>query len=159
LFSYATRILKDRTNHFFEFSRNLSVHLISNYLELSQEVRMPDVVEQNASRFMALGNPIRLAILRLVVQGHEAGTPAGSIQEQLGIPASTLSHHLACLAETGLVNAEREGTTLRYRPDFPALRRLTEYLWEDCCKGGRSEGPCTDTPGCCLPRKPRVSRS
>lgn len=69
---------------------------------------MPDALGQNASRFMALNNPIRLAILRLVVQGHEAGTPAGSIQEQLGMPASTLSHHLACLSAAELVHAERE---------------------------------------------------
>ncbi len=118
---------------------------------------MPDPVEQNASCFMALGNPLRLSILRLIVQGHETGTPAGVIQEQVGIPASTLSHHLACLAETGLVSVEREGTTLRYRPNFSALLRLTKYLWEDCCKGGRSEPSCADIPGCCPPRESSIS--
>jgi hypothetical protein len=41
---------------------------------------MPEQVEENASRFMALDNPIRLAILCLLVQGHEHGTPAGVIQ-------------------------------------------------------------------------------
>ena len=114
---------------------------------------MPDQVEQNAARFMALGNPIRLSILRLIVQGHESGTPAGAIQDRIGIPASTLSHHLACLAETGLVSVEREGTTLRYRPNFVTLYKLTQYLWENCCKGGRAEQTCSNTPGCCIPRK------
>lgn len=113
---------------------------------------MPDQVDQNANRFMALGNPIRLSVLRLIVQGHEAGTPAGAIQEHLGIPASTLSHHLACLAETRLVSVEREGTTLRYRPEFSTLRKLMEYLWEDCCKGGRVD---SGSSACCLPRKTR----
>ncbi len=114
---------------------------------------MASHVEQNANRFMALGNPIRLSILRLLVQGHESGTPAGAIQERIGIPASTLSHHLACLAETGLVSVEREGTTLRYRPNFSTLQKLTGYLWENCCQGGRIGLNCSDAPGCCTPKK------
>ena len=119
---------------------------------------MPDLVEQNAHRFMALGNPIRLAILRLLVQGHESGTPAGAIQERIGIPASSLSHHLACLAETGLVSVAREGTTLRYRPEFDTLHKLTDYLWEDCCRGGNLGQDCSDVPNCCTPGKPGPTR-
>ncbi len=42
-----------------------------------------------------LGNPTRLAIFRLLVRGGPEGLPVGEVQEQLGIPASTLSHHLA----------------------------------------------------------------
>ncbi len=99
---------------------------------------MPTLLEENAERLKALGHPVRLAILRFVVQGHEGGTPAGEIQERVGIPASTLSHHLACLAQTELVLVEREGTTLRYRAHFDTLHRLTQYLWEDCCKAGHT---------------------
>jgi DNA-binding transcriptional ArsR family regulator len=102
---------------------------------------MPDthetnLVQENAERFKALGHPLRLSILRLIVQGPEDGTPAGEIQEHVGIPASTLSHHLSCLAEAALVLVEREGTFLRYRADFRTLRTLTEYLWKGCCSGG-----------------------
>ena len=96
---------------------------------------MARALEQNAERFKALGHPVRLSILRLVVKGPGAGTPAGEIQAQVGLPASTLSHHLACLADTGLLQAAREGTFLRYRADFQTLRALTEYLWKDCCAG------------------------
>ena len=95
-------------------------------------------VEQAAERLKALGHPVRLSILRRVVQGPEAGTPAGELQSRLDIPASTLSHHLATLAEAGLVLVAREGTTLRYRADFDVLRALTDYVWEDCCKRGKS---------------------
>lgn len=91
-----------------------------------------DLVDGNAERFKALGHPVRLAILRRIVQGPEAGTPAGEIQEHVGIPASTLSHHLACLSESDLVLVEREGTFLRYRANFRTLRALTDYLWKDC---------------------------
>ena len=90
-----------------------------------------------AERLAALGHPIRLAILRRVVQGPEEGTPAGEIQNHLGIPASTLSHHLATLSEADLIAAERQGTFLRYRAQFQVLQQLTGYLWEDCCKCGK----------------------
>jgi len=108
-------------------------------------------LEQNAERMKALGHPLRLAILRLVVQGRPEGTPAGEIQARLGIPASTLSHHLACLAETGLVLVEREGTTLRYQANFDLLHQLTQYLWEDCCKAGKGCAP--PRPACCRPKE------
>lgn len=107
---------------------------------------MTTLLEQNAERMKALGHPVRLAILRLVVQGRPEGTAAGAIQEHMGIPASTLSHHLACLAETGLLCVERDGTTLRYRAHFDTLHSLTQYLWEDCCKAGRA---CADTSTTC----------
>ena len=101
---------------------------------------MPKQVDRMAERLAALGHPVRLTILRRVVQGPEEGTPAGEIQQHLGIPASTLSHHLATLAEAELVTATREGTFLRYQANFPVLQRLTAFIWDDCCKAGK---------GCC----------
>jgi len=108
-------------------------------------------VEQAAEQLKALGHPVRLSILRRVVQGPEAGTPAGELQTRLDIPASTLSHHLATLAEAGLVAVARTGTTLRYRAEYGVLRALTEYLWQDCCSGGtepKSSPKSTPSPCC-----------
>lgn len=99
---------------------------------------MAKQLERQSERMKALGHPSRLAILRLVVRGEQDGTPAGGIQAALKIPASTLSHHLEALASTGLLVAEREGTFIRYRADFTELRKLTDYLWEDCCGGGKA---------------------
>jgi ArsR family transcriptional regulator, arsenate/arsenite/antimonite-responsive transcriptional repressor len=114
------------------------------------EATMTTLPDLHSERFKALGHPVRLAILRRIVQGPVDGTPVGAIQEAVGIPGSTLSHHLACLAETGLVLVEREGTTLRYRAHFEALHQLTEYLWLDCCKGGPGAAGCASSePGCC----------
>ena len=87
-------------------------------------------------RLKALGHPGRLAIVRAVVQGPVGGTPVGEIQAQVGMPGSTLSHHLADLAKAGLLVAARQGTTIRYAARFDHLRALTEYLWQDCCGGG-----------------------
>jgi DNA-binding transcriptional ArsR family regulator len=108
---------------------------------------MTGLLEQAAERLKALGHPVRLSILRCVVQGPMAGTPAGELQTRLDIPASTLSHHLATLADAGLVLVAREGTTLRYRADYPVLRALTEYLWQDCCSGGAA--PAEPSSPCC----------
>ena len=99
---------------------------------------MAKQLERQAERMKALGHPSRLAILRLVVRGEQDGTPAGEIQAALKIPASTLSHHLDTLASTGLLLPEKEGTYIRYRADYAELRKLTDYLWEDCCGGGKS---------------------
>ncbi len=101
---------------------------------------MAGKLDHHAIQLSALGHPIRLAILRRVVQGGPDGTAAGDIQAEVDIPASTLSHHLDRLASAGLVTTRREGTFIYYSPDFGALRQLTSYLWEDCCKRGK---------GCC----------
>jgi DNA-binding transcriptional ArsR family regulator len=99
-------------------------------------------LERHAEQLSALGHPQRLAILRFVVQGDPAGTPAGEIQAHVDLPASTLSHHLKRLAAAGLLLARSEGTFIYYRADFTILRTLTTYLWEDCCKRGQSTTCC-----------------
>ena len=95
-----------------------------------------------AQALKPLGHPDRLAALRAVVRGPVEGTPAGEIQANLGIPASTLSHHLSELVQAGLLNVQRQGTTLRYAACFERLKALTSYLWEDCCGGGCRDPHC-----------------
>jgi ArsR family transcriptional regulator len=103
---------------------------------------MASKLDQHAEEFSALGHPARLAILRYVVQGGPEGTPAGEIQAKLDIPASTLSHHLDKLSSAGLLVSRREGTFIYYAPVFDALKALTAYLWEDCCKRGKGKECC-----------------
>src|SRR5688500_8714750 len=99
---------------------------------------MLDPLERHAEQLGALGHPTRLAILRFVVQGGADGTPAGEIGAKLEIPGSTLSHHLDRLVSAGLLASRREGTFIYYSADFGALKALTSYLWEDCCKRGKA---------------------
>jgi DNA-binding transcriptional ArsR family regulator len=99
-------------------------------------------LERHAEQLSALGHPVRLQILRFVVQGGGEGTSAGDIQSHVGLPASTLSHHLKRLVDAGLLTSRSEGTYHYYAPDYGALRKLTNYLWEDCCKRGGG-------PSCC----------
>lgn len=101
---------------------------------------MPSKLDRHSEQLAALGSPLRLSILRYVVQGGGEGVSAGEIQTKVDIPASTLSHHLERLSSAGLVTSRREGTFIYYQADYRALRALTDYLWEDCCK--RGEGDC-----------------
>ena len=99
---------------------------------------MASRLDHHAEQLSALGHPARLRILRYVVQGGAEGTAAGDIQSHVDLPASTLSHHLKRLSAAELLLARNEGTFIYYRADYDALRTLTSYLWEDCCKRGKA---------------------
>jgi ArsR family transcriptional regulator, arsenate/arsenite/antimonite-responsive transcriptional repressor len=101
-------------------------------------------LERHAAQLAALGNPLRLAVLRLVVQGDSAGTAVGALQGKLDVPWSTLSHHLDKLTSAGLLRSRPDGKFIYYSADFDTLRALTRYVWEDCCKGGQRA-----KAGCC----------
>lgn len=105
-------------------------------------------LERHAEQLSALGHPVRLAILRFVVQAGVEGAPAGDIQRHVELPASTLSHHLKRLLDSGLVSSRSEGTFHYYAAVYPKLRRLTDYLWEDCCKNGAG-GKAGGGSACC----------
>jgi DNA-binding transcriptional ArsR family regulator len=105
-------------------------------------MEMSSKLDRHAEQLSALGHPVRLAILRLVVQGGNTGTAAGDIQAHLEMPASTLSHHLKRLTDAGLMRSRNEGTFHYYSAEYGALRALTDYLWEDCCKRGNEKGCC-----------------
>ena len=99
-------------------------------------------LELHADQLGAVGHPLRLRIVRFVVQAGRDGVAAGAIQAAVDIPASTLSFHLKRLSHAGLLTSRSEGTFLYYTAHYAALRELTEYLWEDCCKGGASKKGC-----------------
>ncbi|MFQ5974391.1 MAG: ArsR/SmtB family transcription factor [Alphaproteobacteria bacterium] len=82
-----------------------------------------------------LGNPTRLEIVRLLVRAGSEGLPVGEVQRHLGIPASTLSHHILGLVSVGLVRQQREGRVLRCTPDYELLDGLVAMLTEECCSG------------------------
>lgn len=81
----------------------------------------------------ALAQSTRLAVFRLLVAHEPLGLPAGEVAVQLDVPQNTMSTHLAVLARAGLVEATREGRTIRYRARLDALRALVLFLARDCC--------------------------
>jgi ArsR family transcriptional regulator len=106
------------------------------YFEYIRSSLVTTKLERHAGQLSALGHPVRLSILRIVVQGGPEGTSAGDIQTRVDMPASTLSHHLSRLLQAGLLTTRGEGTFHYYAADYDVLRALTDYLWEDCCKAG-----------------------
>ena len=93
-------------------------------------------LEKAASQLEALGNPTRLQLYRTLVRAGDEGLPVGRIQEKLDIAASTLSHHLKRLVDTGLVTQERHATTLICRANYPGMQALIGYLADECCADG-----------------------
>ncbi len=92
----------------------------------------------------ALAQEHRLAAFRLLVQAGEDGLAAGTIAESLAVPPSSMSFHLAQLANAGLVTQRRESRSIIYSPDYAAMNGLMGYLTENCC-GGMS---CSEDAAC-----------
>ncbi|HEY8288702.1 MAG TPA: metalloregulator ArsR/SmtB family transcription factor [Acetobacteraceae bacterium] len=90
-------------------------------------------LEKAARQLEALGSPVRLQVYRTLVRAGEAGLPVGRLQDRIGIAASTLSHHVRRLVETGLVTQERQATTLICRAHYPSMNALIGYLVDECC--------------------------
>jgi DNA-binding transcriptional ArsR family regulator len=90
-------------------------------------------IEQAAKQLESLGSPTRLEVYRTLVRAGQNGMPVGRLQEKLGIPASTLSHHLHRLILTGLVTQERQATTLISRANYPAMDALLGFMADECC--------------------------
>ncbi|MCL1693293.1 MAG: metalloregulator ArsR/SmtB family transcription factor [Actinomycetia bacterium] len=81
-----------------------------------------------AKLFRGFGDRTRLAILAELADGERRVT---DLVETLGRSQSTISSHVACLRDCGLVEARVEGRQMFYRVAFPevvALLRSAEEL-------------------------------
>ena len=83
----------------------------------------------------ALAQEHRLAGYRLLVQAGAQGIAAGTLADRLGLAASSMSFHLAQLANAGLVVQRRESRSIIYSADYAAMTRLMAYMTENCCAG------------------------
>ena len=82
----------------------------------------PEPVELVAKYFRALGDPVRLRVLRLLGEGERS---VGELAVSLGVAQPRLSNHLACLRWCGFVETRREHRTVYYRL---ADERVSELL-------------------------------
>ena len=101
-----------------------------------------------ADMFSAMGTGPRLRIMRVLLSAHPDGMVVGDIGEELGIPASTLSHHLDKLKNEDLVKVRREGTYLWYSANAEALQELLGFLYAECCTRNKAIKPTTITQLC-----------
>jgi ATP-dependent Clp protease ATP-binding subunit ClpC len=86
-----------------------------------------------ADRFSAIGAESRLRIMQCLILSPRT---VGEIQEEIGIPWSTLSHHLEKLRHEELVTTRREGSFLWYRANMAVLSEMVGFLRADCQSAG-----------------------
>ena len=103
----------------------------------------PDSVDvaRLADMLAAMGTEPRLCIMRLLLSAHPEGLVVAEIQQGLGIPGPTLSHHLEKLRTNDLVLSRREGTFVRYSVNSESLRALLGFLYEECCGRNKAMSP------------------
>lgn len=95
-------------------------------LPLATLVAAPEHVDA----FKALAHPGRLETFFTLVKARRE-MAAGEVQEALGIPAPTLSHHLDQLRRAGLVQARRHERFVYYSVG-PVVNDLVRLLTA-CC--------------------------
>jgi len=101
----------------------------------------PEHVTRYADMFAAMGTESRLRIMQLLLSAHPDGMVVGEIQEELGISASNLSHHLDKLKNEELVAVTRQGTFLRCNANIETLQELLGFLYAECCTRNEAVKP------------------
>ena len=99
-------------------------------------------IEKYAEMFKALSNPNRLRIfMRLIscclpgtvtsinsATGEEGCACVGELGQDLGIVASTISHHIKELRQAGLIRMERRGQKIECWIDPTTLEDLQKFF-------------------------------
>lgn len=114
-----------------------------------RQLRHPKLAEVPLERVLsALGDPIRLAIVRLMADGREHVRTEFAVD----VAQSTLSHHVKTLRDAGIVHARQDATRcfLSLRPElverFPGL--LDAVLAQD-----PNRSPSDNGDGCLQPQR------
>ncbi|MDP2826316.1 MAG: metalloregulator ArsR/SmtB family transcription factor [Sulfuritalea sp.] len=90
---------------------------------------------QAVDKLAALAQETRLRIFRLLVETGPEGMNAGAIAEAVGVPAATLSFHVAHLVRAGLVASRQESRFIYYSANFEAMDELIAFMTDNCCQG------------------------
>ena len=98
-------------------------------------------IARYADMLAAMGAEPRLRVMQLLLSAHPNGLVVGELQSELGIPNSTLSHHLEKLKNEGLVKVRRDSTFLWYSADTEALQELVGFLYAECCTRNKAVKP------------------
>jgi ArsR family transcriptional regulator len=86
------------------------------------------ITQSLVNALQVLGEPTRLAIFDLLMQGVQCNCEIG---DNLNLPLNLISHHLKVLRNAGLVNVERDATDARwiyYSVNQRALSQLREQV-------------------------------
>lgn len=106
---------------------------------MSAEVQRVELTPA-AALFRSLGDPTRLAIVRRLAAGPARVT---DLVEAVGLAQSTVSKHLACLRDCGLVASEPVGRASLFRLTQPALVELLSAAETVLAATGNAVALCT----------------
>lgn len=123
-------------------------------------IKLEEKITRYADMFAAMGTDARLRIMRLLLSAHPEGMVVGNIQTELGIPNSTLSHHLEKLKNEDLVQVRRNGTFLWYSANTEILQEVLGFLFAECCTRNKVIEPESVMQECkCKPRPNKSAAS
>jgi DNA-binding transcriptional ArsR family regulator len=109
---------------------------------MSAQTRMIDptaldrAASEAAEMLKVLSNPARLRLLCALLPGARC---VGELEEQLGASQSYVSGQLARMRAEGLVAADRDGRTVRYRLADPRLGPILQTLYDVFCESGPAQ--------------------
>lgn len=86
-----------------------------------------DIEEFQASLLRTLASPQRLRIVHLLGAGTRE---VNELASELGIAQPAVSQHLAAMRNVGLVEATRDGRTVRYRLSDPQILAACDLMRE-----------------------------
>lgn len=84
---------------------------------------LPTAPELQSKLFRGLGDPTRIRILQLLMEGDKN---VGELVELLGSPQGRVSSHLACLKQCGFAVSYREGKNVYYTLADTRVEQLLE---------------------------------
>jgi DNA-binding transcriptional ArsR family regulator len=87
----------------------------------------PATFQRDADLLKALGHPIRLCILKGLLEVESCNV--SYMQACLSVPQSTLSQHISVLRNAGIVAGTRDGLVIHYRIIDQRTRDLLSSLF------------------------------
>jgi ArsR family transcriptional regulator, arsenate/arsenite/antimonite-responsive transcriptional repressor len=84
-------------------------------------------IEKQAKILKAISHPHRMEIIKRL---KKDGCNVSEIQSNLGLPQSTISHHLLILKNAGILSSHREGTTVCYSIEIEEITEILDILAE-----------------------------
>ena len=91
----------------------------------------PDQADRVAVLLRALGDPVRLRLMSLVLSHENAEACVCELLPAFDLSQPTISHHLKVLHETGLLNREKRGVWVYYQARPEALDALATLFTAD----------------------------
>lgn len=95
---------------------------------LSREIPDAEESQRLAAAFRALGDPVRLRLLGILLTAAGREVCACDLVDPLQRSQPTVSHHLKVLREAGLVTSTKRGTNVWYAARLDQLDSLRDVL-------------------------------